>query len=221
MNNEIKNIINTINNNNKTYDNNSIINITSNNLLINEQNFNYLLLGIILILIIILIISIFILIFLFKKKKKINYVSNNIGLNKIIINNSNNPNNSNNNIINEKHDFQKVQNTSQIHDIIQPNNVLNEIKSSNLENEIHKIIYNTTSSSSSSLSEEKKLKRKKKVDSKLNTSIGKKDLINSKDNINNIKENEIASNISDVNTQKIEKELKEQIKKFVVEEKNI
>ena len=221
MSNEIKNIINTINNNNKTYDNNSLINITSNNLLINEKSFNYLLLGIILILIIILIISIFILIFLFKKKKKINYVSNNIGLNKIIINNSNNPNNSNSNIINEKLGFQKVQNTSKVNDIIQPNNVLNEIKTCNLENEIHKIIYNTTSSSSSSLSGEKKLKRKKKVDSKINTNNDKKDLINSKDNINNKKEKDIESNISDVNTQKLEKELKEQIKKYVVEENNI
>ena len=212
MSNELKNIIN----NNKTYNNNSLINNTSNNLLLNVKTSNYLLLGIIFILIIILIMSILVLIFLFKKKKKINYVSNNIGLNKIIIKNQNN---NGNNKVDEKFGFQKVHNTSKVNDIIQPNNVLNEIKTNNLENEIHKIIYNTTSSSSGSL--EKKSTRKRKNGFKFNTINGsnvKGDLLNSKKDINNKKENE---NISDENTQKLEKELKEQIKKYVVEEQNI
>ena len=149
-----------------------------------------------------------------------NYISNNIGLNKIIIKN-NNINNSKN-IINQNYGFQKVQNTSKINDIIQQNNnALNEIKSSNLENEIHKIINTSSSSSTNSLGGKRKNK-KKKIDSKLNISEHnlKGDIIMGFNNNILIKKGN-HEKISDGNTQKLELELKEQIKKYIFEENNI
>ena len=201
-----KNILTIIKN--ITYINKANINITntSNDSLHFDKNCNYLFLGIILILIIIIIISILILIYLFKKKAKTNSI---IGLNKIVINNNSNKG------------FQKVQNTSKVNDIIQSNNVLNEIKTHNLKEEIHKII--NTSSSSNSLGGGKKSKRKRLNNSNLNTSGG----IDGKNDNNNINESNskdkenIIENNSDINTQKLEQELKEQIKKYVVEDHNI
>ena len=205
---------------NSTNMNSTIINNSSINSFLNNKNSNYLLFGIILVLIIILIISIIILIFLFKKGKKIKYVSNNIGLNKIIIKNSNL--NNSRNIINQKGGFQKVQNTSKVNDIIPQNNVLNEIKSNSLENEIHKIIHTSSSSSSNSFSGGKRLIRKKNGKLNLNTSGSSTGKGNNTPINNNIinKENK-KGNLSEENTHKLEQELKEQIKKYVIEEHNI
>ena len=205
---------------NNTNINSTIINNASINSFLSNKNSNYLLFGIILVLIIILIISIIVLIFLFKKEEKIKYVSNNIGLNKIIIKNSNL--NNSRNIMKQKGGFQKVQNTSKVNDIIQPNNVLNEIKSNSLENEIHKIIHTSSSSSSNSFSGGKRLLRKKNGKLNLNTSgssTGKGD--NNLDNNNAINKENKKGNLSEENTHKLEKELKEQIKKYVIEEHNI
>ena len=211
---EIKNVL--------KYINTSINNNITNNSLIDATT-NYLYLGIIFVLIIILIIAIIILCFLLKNKNKVNYVSNSIGLNKIIIKN-NYPN-----IINKNRGFKKVQNTSKVNDLMQQNNnILNEIKTENLENEIHNIIHSSSSSSSSSLGGTggKRLLRKKKINSNLNTSdsgsIGKVDNILGKVNINKYLTSQgNKENSSEGNTQKLEKELKEQIKKFVIEEHNI
>ena len=212
--------------NNKTniINNTLITNLTSNNV-ISENNSNILFLGIIFVLTILLIISIIILIFLFKKRKKGNSVSNkNMVLNKIILKN---PNNSISlNIVNPK-DFQKLQNTSNVSDagIVQPNNVLNEIKSQNLKEEIHKII-NTSSSSDSSRNKRGKRKRGSNQgnnnENKNENNIGNNNIEKSFDskNIININDGK-KENISDVNTQKLEQEIKEQIKKYVVEEHNI
>ena len=200
--------------NSTTINNNS----NSNSFLEDKKNANYFFLCIILVLFIILVISILILVFILKKKKKINIISNNIGLNKIIINNSNN----NKKIISHKGGFQKVQNTSKVNDLVQPNNVLNEIKTYNLGEEIHKIVHSSINSSFTSLGAGKRL-NKKNVDSNLNTSgssFGKGDLIFGNKNIILNKETK-KENVSDVNTQKLEQELKQQIKKYVIEDNNI
>ena len=199
-----------------------ITNITSYNAL-SENNTNILFLGIIFVLTILLIISIIILIFLFKKRKKGNSISNkNMVLNKIILKN---PNNSISlNIVNPK-DFQKLQNTSNVSDagINQQNNVLNEIKTQNLKEEIHKII-NTSSSSDSSRNKRGKRKRANNQgninENKNGNNIGNSNQEKSFDSKNIINDGK-KENISDVNTQKLEQEIKEQIKKYVVEEHNI
>ena len=199
-----------------------ITNITSYNAL-SENNTNILFLGIIFVLTILLIISIIILIFLFKKRKKGNSISNkNMVLNKIILKN---PNNSISlNIVNPK-DFQKLQNTSNVSDagINQQNNVLNEIKTQNLKEEIHKII-NTSSSSDSSRNKRGKRKRANNQgninENKNGNNIGNNNQEKSFDSKNIINDGK-KENISDVNTQKLEQEIKEQIKKYVVEEHNI
>ena len=215
-NDKVKNLVTNINN--STFNNNiSLINFTSNNSLLNDKSSNFLFLGIIFLLIVILIISILILIFLFKKKKRINVV-NNIDLNRIIIKNP-----SNNNpqvIVNQKGGFQKVQNTSKVSDIIQPNNVLNEIKSHNLKDEIHKIINTSSSSGSMGVGKGKRSKRKRGNNSNLNNSgnsSGKEKGEIGKDN-NLIDKEEKKENIMEINTQELEKEIKEQIKKYVVED---
>ena len=216
-NNQIKNLLTIINN--KTYNNTSIMNGTSNNSFLNDKNNNFIFLGIIFILLLILIISILILIFLFKKKKRVNYVSNNIDLNKIVIDNSNNNNNNPNNIIEQKGGFQKVQNTSKVNDLIQPNNVLNEIKTNNLKDEINKII--NTSNSSGSLGIGKRSRRKRGNNSSLNNSGNSSGKGDSLEVNNNDLINKDEKKNSDVNTQQLEQELKAQIKRFVVEENNI
>ena len=203
----------------QTINNSSLRNTTSKtlNLLTDSNNTHILFLGIILVLTILLVISIIILIVLFIKRKKVKSVSGkNMVLNKIILKNPNN--NISLNIVNPK-DFQKLQNTSNVSEsgIIQPNNVLNEIKSQNLKEEIHKIINNSGSSDSS---------RGKRGKRKRPSNKNEKDIINNENkemsfdskNIINDKEKE---NAPEVNTQKLEKEIKEQIKKYVIEEKNI
>ena len=215
-----------LSNNNTNIINNSLITNLTSNTALSENNTNILFIGIIFVLTILLVISIIILIFLFKKRKKGNPISNkNMVLNKIILKN---PNNSISlNIVNAK-DFQKLQNTSNVSDtgIIQPNNVLNEIKSQNLKEEIHKII-NTSSSSDSSRNKRGKRKRaNNQNDNNLNSGNKKENNIgncnpeksfDSKNIINDGKKEKIA----DLNTQKLEQEIKEQIKKYVVEEHNI
>ena len=141
-------------------------------------------------------------------------------LNKIILKNPNND-------LSLKVDpkgFQRLQNTSNVSNsnIQQNNNIFNEIKSENLKDEIHKII-NTSSSLESG-----RRKRKKNSDYDLNKSDNKEDknilqnnnkqlsvIINEENNKNNIEDK------SNVNTQELEKEIKEQIKKYVIEEHNI
>ena len=211
--------------NNSIYNsiNNSIINYSSQS----DKTSNYLYVGIIFVLIIILIISVIILCFISKNKNKVKYISNNIGLNKIII-----KNNISSNIItknrnkDKKSGFQKVQNTSKVNDIIQPNNVLNEIKSSSLENEIHNIIHSSSSSGSSSLGRVdggKRLLRKKNVNAKKRNSgnTENKDKILENVNINKFLTNQGNKEKSEEKTQNLEKEIKEQIKRFVIEEHNI
>ena len=211
-------------NNNITKDinNKSInMNITYNNNLISESNSNILFLGIIFVLTILLIISIIILFFLFRKRKRTNTVSSkNMVLNKIILKN---PNNSISlNIVNPK-DFQKLQNTSNVSEsgIVQQNNVLNEIKTQNLKDEIHKII-NTSSSSDSSRG--KRGKRKKMNNDNNDKKKIENIIVNNKEasfDSKNIINEEKKEKVSEVNTQKLEQEIKEQIKKYVVEEHNI
>ncbi len=212
-------------NNNITNDiniNKSInMNITYNNNLISESNSNILFLGIIFVLTILLIISIIILFFLFRKRKRTNTVSSkNMVLNKIILKN---PNNSISlNIVNPK-DFQKLQNTSNVSEsgIVQQNNVLNEIKTQNLKDEIHKII-NTSSSSDSSRG--KRGKRKKMNNDNHDEKKIENIIVNNKEasfDSKNIINEEKKEKVSEVNTQKLEQEIKEQIKKYVVEEHNI
>ena len=197
-----------------------INNATMNPNVLDDTNNKLLFLGIILILLILLIISILILIYLFLKKKKINIVPNhNMILNKIILKNPNND-------LSLKVDpkgFQRLQNTSNVSNsnIQQNNNIFNEIKSENLKDEIHKII-NTSSSLESG-----RRKRKKNSDYDLNKSDNKEDknilqnnnkqlsgIINEENNKNNIEDK------SNVNTQELEKEIKEQIKKYVIDENN-
>ena len=199
-----------------------INNATMNQNILDDTKNKLLFLGIILILLILLIISILILIYLFLKKKKINLVPNhNMILNKIILKNPNND-------LSIKVDpkgFQRLQNTSNVSNsnIQQNNNIFNEIKSENLKDEIHKII-NTSSSLDSG-----RRKRKKNSDLELNKSGNKEENNILKDNNNKqlsgiISEDNNKNNIEDksnVNTQELEKEIKEQIKKYVIEEHNI
>ena len=199
-----------------------INNATMNQNILDDTKNKLLFLGIILILLILLIISILILIYLFLKKKKINLVPNhNMILNKIILKN---PNNELSLKVVPK-GFQRLQNTSNVSNsnIQQNNNIFNEIKSENLKDEIHKII-NTSSSLDSG-----RRKRKKNSDLELNKSGNKEENNILKENNNKqlsgiISEDNNKNNIEDksnVNTQELEKEIKEQIKKYVIEEHNI
>ena len=213
-----------INNFNKNIINESLTgNATSNKFLLDDTSSKLLFLGIIFVLFILLIISILILVFLFFKKKKVNSVSNhNMILNRIILKHPNN-----NIKINAK-GFQPLQNTSNVSTSnIQPNNNLfNEIKSENLKDEIHKII-NTSSSL-----EQGKRKRKKISDSELikNENKDNQDILMDNININQEIKNSIKDNVinindmkkenSNINTQELEKEIKEQIKKYVIDENN-
>ena len=213
-----------INNFNKNIINESLTgNATSNKFLLDDTSSKLLFLGIIFVLFILLIISILILVFLFLKKKKVNSVSNhNMILNRIILKHPNN-----NIKINAK-GFQPLQNTSNVSTSnIQPNNNLfNEIKSENLKDEIHKII-NTSSSL-----EQGKRKRKKVSDSELikNENKDNQDILIDNININQEIKNSIKDNVinindmkkenSNINTQELEKEIKEQIKKYVIDENN-
>ena len=208
--------------------NTNLINQTINELLIKNVTSNetanssgkYLFLGIIIILLILLIISILILLFLFLSKKKVESVSNhNMILNRIILKN---PNNDISLKANPK-GFQRLQNTSNVSNSnIQPNNnIFNEIKNENLKDEIHKII-NTSSSLDSGR------RRKKNSDLELNKNIDKEDKkvlddnnkqmsdIIEEDN-NQIKDEEKPN----INTQELEQEIKQQIKKYVIEEHDI
>ena len=180
----------------------------------------YLFLGIIIILLILLIISILILLFLFLSKKKVESVSNhNMILNRIILKN---PNNDISLKANPK-GFQRLQNTSNVSNSnIQPNNnIFNEIKNENLKDEIHKII-NTSSSLDSGR------RRKKNSDLELNKNIDKEDkkvLDNNNKQMSDIIE-EDNNQIKDeekpnINTQELEQEIKQQIKKYVIEEHDI
>ena len=204
---------------NQAINNSSLYNTTSKpfNLLTNSNNANIIFMGIILFLIILLTISIIILIILFLKRKKENSVSGkNMVLNKIILKN---PNNSISlNIVNPK-DFQKLQNTSNVSEsgMVQPNNILNEIKSQNLKEEIHKII-NTSNSSDSSRGKRGKRKRTNKNEKDVIGNNENKEMSFDSKNIIHEGEKEKAP---EVNTQKLEKEIKEQIKKYVIEENNI
>ena len=134
----------------------------------------------------------------------------------------------NNNIKINAKGFQPLQNTSNVSTSnIQPNNNLfNEIKSENLKDEIHKII-NTSSSL-----EQGKRKRKKVSDSELikNENKDNQDILIDNININQEIKNSIKDNVinindmkkenSNINTQELEKEIKEQIKKYVIDENN-
>ena len=198
-----------------------IQNTTGNKIFLDDTGSKLLFLGIILILLILLIISVLILIYLFLKKKKVNSVSNhNMILNRIILKN---PNNAESLKVDPK-GFQRLQNTSNVSNSnIQPNNnIFNEIKSENLKDEIHKII-NTSSALDSG-----RRKRKKNAESESNKDNNKQENnilqdnnnkqlsgIISEDNINNKEEK------PNINTQELEKEIKEQIKKYVIEEHNI
>ena len=213
---------------NKTINNNIINdsfinNITGNQVFLDDTSSKLFFLGIILILLILLIISILILIYLFLKKKKVNSVSNhNMILNRIILKNPNH-----NNEVSLKVDpngFQRLQNTSNVSTSnIQPNNnFFNEIKSENLKDEIHKII-NTSSSLESG-----RRKRKKIFDPELNKdNKEEKNILQDNNNkqISGIIGEENNKNNKEekpnVNTQELEKEIKEQIKKYVIEEHNI
>ena len=210
--------------NNKNFNDSLIINETLKDSLLSDNNKNVLFIGIIFVLTILLIISIIILFLLFRKRKKVNSGSNkNMILNKIILKNPNN--NISLNIVNPK-DFQKLQNTSNISDagIIQPNNVLNEIKTQNLKEEIHKII-NTSSSSDSSRAKRGKRKRITNPNNNSGNKIEKNNIDNNNKEVSldnsNIINNAKKESISDVNTQNLEEEIKQQIKKYVVEEHNI
>ena len=196
--------------NNNTNPNSTTINNNSNSIFfINDRNSIYFFLSIVSVLFIILIIAILILIFLLKRNKKNTTVQN--------ISN-NNPNI----IINKKEGFQKVQNTSKVNDLVQPNNVLNEIKTFNLGEEIHKIVHSSINSSFTTFGGGKR-SNKKATDQNLNTSgnsFGKGDFTFGNKNIVLNKELKKEEN-SDVNTQKLEQELKQQIKKYVIEDNNI
>ena len=208
--------------------NTNLINQTINELLIKNVTSNeianssgkYLFLGIIIILLILLIISILILLFLFLSKKKVESVSNhNMILNRIILKN---PNNDISLKANPK-GFQRLQNTSNVSNSnIQPNNnIFNEIKNENLKDEIHKII-NTSSSLDSGK------KKKKNSDLELNKNIDKEDkkvLDNNNKQMSDIIE-EDNNQIKDeekpnINTQELEQEIKQQIKRYVIEEHDI
>ena len=188
----------------------SIINISTNNKtdIFPSENFSkYLFIAIIFLLIMLLITSTVILLFILRKRKKINTnsISNNMVMNKIIIKNP--PDLKPDNSINKKDDFQSVQNTSNVSNCILPQNILSEIKDQNLQMQIHNIINNPTSSSGGSSGRRKKKRSDNSGDNTKSLGIYNKDS-------NTVKSEEI-------NTQKLEEEIKEQMKKYVVvEEKN-
>ena len=145
-------------------------------------------------------------------------------LNKIILKNPSNDISLNAN----PNGFQRLQNTSNVSNTnIQQNNnnIFNEIKSENLKDEIHKII-NTSSALDSG-----RRKRKKISSSESNNIVNKEENNIFKDNNNkenseiinedNNSNKDIKNEKSNVNTQELEKEIKEQIKKYVIEEHNI
>ena len=226
MDKDFNNITN--NNFNENIINESLIgNTTTNKLILDDTSSKLLFLGIIFILLILLIISILILAFLFFKKKKVNSVSNhNMILNRIILKHPNN-----NIKINAK-GFQPLQNTSNVStsNIQQNNNLFNEIKSENLKDEIHKIINSPNSSDAG------KRKRKKTSEPELikyenkdnqdiledNININKElsDSIKINDNIVKNNNENIKEEKPNFNTQELEKEIKEQIKKYVIDENN-
>ena len=186
----------------KNYSNNSI----SNNSAI-DDNAKILLFGIIFILSILLILSIIILIFLWRKKKS-SISNNNIILNRISLKNQRYKNNN----FDNKKGFQKLQNTSNVSDsMIQQSNVLNEIKAKNIKEE-NKIIQSLNLMYSPE--KDNKMKRMKN-----NISGENKEVSFDSKNIINDGKNIIQS--EEVNTQELEKEIKEQIKKYVSEENNI
>ena len=201
--------------------NDSLIkNVTEHQVFLDDTSSKLLFLGIILILLILLIISILILIYLFLKKKKGSSVSNhNMILNRIILKN---PNNEVSIKVNPQ-GFQRLQNTSNVSTSnIQPNNnIFNEIKSENLKDEIHKII------NTSSALESGRRKRKKNFDSDVDKGDGKEKNIFQDNNNQQMSgiisedNNKIKEEKQNVNTQELEKEIKEQIKKYVIEEHNI
>ena len=206
---------------NKTINDSLIQNTTVNQLILDDTSSKLFFLGIIVILLILLIISILILIYLFIKKKKVNSVSNhNMILNRIILKNPNND-------VSIKVDpkgFQRLQNTSNVsnNNIQQNNNLFNEIKSENLKDEIHKII-NTSSALDSG-----RRKRKKNFESESNKDNNKQEKNILQDNNNKQLSGIISEDNKDnkeekpnINTQELEKEIKEQIKKYVIEEHNI
>ena len=225
MDKDFNNITN--NNFNENIINESLIgNTTTNKLILDDTSSKLLFLGIIFILLILLIISILILAFLFLKKKKVNSVSNhNMILNRIILKH---PNNIKINAIG----FQPLQNTSNVStsNIQQNNNLFNEIKSENLKDEIHKIINSPNSSDAG------KRKRKKTSEPELikyenkdnqdiledNININKElsDSIKINDNIVKNNNENIKEEKPNINTQELEKEIKEQIKKYVIDENN-
>ena len=209
--------------NNNIFNNSLMSNITSNESILIDDGHKLLFLGIIFILFILLIISIGIIIYLFKKKKKTNSVSNNkLVLNKIVLKNPNN--NISLNIVNPK-DFHELQNTSNVSDmgVQPPNNVLNEIKSqNNLQDEIHNIINSSINSLNSydlTGKGEKKGGRRRLDKSGQNNNSNKN---NKNSNSNKVEVNEKPiNNKKEINTQELEKEIKNQIKKYVIEENNI
>ena len=221
--------VNYTNNINKTINENNINisliqNTTVKEIFVDNTSSKLLFLGIIFILLVLLIISILILLFLFLKKKKVITSSNhNMILNKIILKN---PKNNISLNVNPK-DFQRLQNTSNVSNSnIQPNNkiLFNEIKSENLKDEIHKII-NTSSSLDSG-----RRKRKRITDSESNKKENKEQNVILEENDNNKEMSEIIKEDNNkeknedkpnLNTQELEQEIKEQIKKYVIEEHNI
>ena len=206
-----KNINSTILSSSKIIKNNitSLVNISTNNntnMIFPEYFSKYLFIAIIFLLIILLITSIIILFFIFKKRKKINTssISNNMVMNKIIIKNPPVPKPSS---ITKKDDFQSVQNTSNVSNCILPQNILSEIKDQNLQMQIHNIINNSTSSSGGSSGRRKKKRSDNSGNKMKNVELNNKDVDNTKN--------------AEINTQKLEEEIKEQMKKFVVvDEKN-
>ena len=125
-------------------------------------------------------------------------------MNKIIIKNPPVPKPSS---ITKKDDFQSVQNTSNVSNCILPQNILSEIKDQNLQMQIHNIINNSTSSSGGSSGRRKKKRSDNSGNKMKNVELNNKDVDNTKN--------------AEINTQKLEEEIKEQMKKFVVvDEKN-
>ena len=126
-------------------------------------------------------------------------------MNKIIIKNPSNPKPQSS--ITKKSDFQQVQNNSNVSNCILPPNILNEIKDQNLQMQIHNIINNSTSSSGGSSGRRKKKRSDNSGNKMKNVELNNKDVDNTKN--------------AEINTQKLEEEIKEQMKKFVVvDEKN-
>ena len=120
-------------------------------------------------------------------------------------------------------DFHELQNTSNVSDmgVQAPNNVLNEIKSkNNLQDEIHNIINTSINSLNSydlTRKGEKKGGRRRLDKSGQNNNKNNKVINNNKVNINE----KPIDNKKEINTQELEQEIKNQIKKYVIEENNI